>query len=437
MDLLKSDSDETLRIELENTHPADIAEMLHRLGNEDRKRVFYLLNPEKSAEVLAEIDSPVRRGILEALDEEKIVSIIGTLDSDDATDIIGELDEQKALHILSAMPWKAFREVETLLRHDEDTAGGIMALEIVAVEQNRTAEQALDALRRKSDEVEDVYNIYVIDMRGILQGVIPLKDLVLSDPKAKLCEIMDKDPVAVRENQDQEEVANLFTKYDLVAAPVVNAKGQLVGRITVDDVLQVVEEEASEDIARMAGIHSDELRERSIFKLSSVRLPWLLIAFFGEMVSAKVMSHFMPNHGEAIIATFFIPLIMAMGGNMGIQSSTVIIRGLALGDIRLRDTGRSLLRELAVAFFNGLIIALLVWSVVTFWFRTMQFGFVLGLALLSVLFIATLIGTLMPMLLKWAGVDPAVATGPFITTANDVGGLMVYFSILRGFSGAF
>ncbi|NQT24990.1 magnesium transporter [candidate division KSB1 bacterium] len=437
LELLKSENDNSLKLAVEEMHPADIAEALSRLNDKDQKRIFSLLKPEISAEVLVELDSTVRYSIFEEMDEKWLVSVIGTLDSDDATDLIGELDEDIAKRVLSAMPWKEFREVETLLRHDEDTAGGIMALEIVAVGMDRTAQQALDALRRKSDEVEDVYNIYVIDTHGVLQGIVSLKDLVLAAPKAILSELMDKEPIVVREDQDQEEVAMLFSKYDLVAAPVINVKGQLVGRITVDDVLDVVEEEASQDIARMAGISSDDLQERSVFKLSSVRLPWLLIAFFGEMLSAKVLSHFMPDYGKVIMVTFFIPLIMAMGGNMGIQSSTVIIRGLALGDIHLKDTGRSLLRELTAAFINGLIIALLVWGVVTFWFHTPQFGFVLGLALISVLFIATLMGTLMPMLLKRMGVDPAVATGPFITTANDVGGLFIYFSILRGFGSAF
>jgi len=430
LDLIKSENMNALQSEMVEMHPADIAEMLYRLGNEDQGSVFRLLSPEKSAEVLVELDSPVSRAILEDQDEEWLVSVIGTLDSDDATDIIGELDEETARHVLSAMPWKEFREVETLLRHEEDTAGGIMALEIVAVEESKSAEQALEALRRKSEEVEDVYNIYVIDARGVLKGIVTLKDLVLADPQKRLSEIMDTEPIMVQENQDQEEVANLFTKYDLVAAPVVNVKGRLVGRITVDDVLEVLEEEASEDITRMAGITDDELQERSILKLSRVRLPWLIIAFFGQMISAFVLRNFESTVQQISTAVFFIPLVMAMGGNMGIQSATILIRGLAIGDIRLRDSGRRILTEAGVGFLNGLVISLLLVGSVIIGWRDVRFGIVVGTALIAVLFNAALLGTLIPLILKRMGVDPAVATGPFITTMNDIMGLLVYFGII-------
>jgi magnesium transporter len=220
-----------------------------------------------------------------------------------------------------------------------------------------------------------------------------------------------------------------------VAAPVLDDQGRLVGRITVDDVLDVVEDEVSEDIAKMAGITHEDIGERSILKISSVRLPWLLVAFVGQMVSAKVLSHFVPSAHSMITATLFIPLIMAMAGNIGIQSSTVIIRGLAIGDIRLRDTGRRLFREISVAFVNGLVIALLLSAVVSFWLHRPRFGFVLGLALLIVLFVAGFIGTLIPLILKRVKIDPAIATGPFITTSNDILGLIIYYSLISAIIG--
>ena len=438
-ELLEREDEVTLKTILIDLHPADIAEAFVRIDNENRLRVLALLETETAAEVLVELDTSVRQDLLRVLreiDEARMVEIIGAMDSDDATDVIGEFEDEIAQRILKAMPWKEFREVKTLLRHDEETAGGIMALEIVAVNQNKTSRQAMDVLRRKADEVEDVYNIYVVDDVGVLQGVVSLKELVLADPRTKLATMMHEETISIRPEMDQEEVANIFHKYDLVSAPVVDEQGRLVGRITVDDVLDVVEEEASEDITKMAGIIThEEIAERSILKTSGVRIPWLLVAFVGQMVSAKILEYFIPDsHQNIALATCYIPLIMAMAGNIGIQSSTVIIRGLALGDIRLRDTGRRLFQELSVAILNGLVIGLLLFNAVSILHHKPQFGLVLGISLVLVLFVAGLIGTLVPLILKRLKIDPAIATGPFITTSNDVLGLVIYFSIVRAFA---
>ncbi len=437
-----------LKTILMDMHPADIAEVIARIDRDKRNFILDLLKTEAAAEVLIELDTPILKEILSEIDEKRLVTIVSTMDSDDAADVIGELDEIVAQNVLAAMPTKEFREVKSLLRHDEETAGGIMALEIVAVDEDRTAQQAMGVLRKKAKEVEDVYNIYVIDKQGLFKGAVSLKELVLAKPKTKLVEIMDREHIAIRSDMDQEEVANLFLKYDLVAAPVIDAGGRLVGRITVDDVMDVVEEEASEDITMMAGITDEEIRGQSIFRISGVRLPWLLVAFLGEIASAAVLIHFQASFEQILVAGFFIPLIMAMGGNMGIQSSTIVIRGLATGDIALRDTGRRLVHEISAAFLNGSIIVLLLIAIVAIWnhwpifgkiMDTSAFGMiweipvfsmVLGIALLTVLFNAAFIGTLLPLLFKRIGVDPAIATGPFITTSNDVMGLLVYFSIV-------
>lgn len=432
--LLDSEDLQALKGQLPDMHPADIAEAVERIGHDDQIRVFSVLDPQLAGEVLAELDGPVLQQVVTDFSEDQLVTVIGSLDSDDATDIIGYLDEDLARRILRAMPWKEFREVETLLRHDEDTAGGIMALEIVAVEETRTAEQAMEALRHKSDEVEDVYNIYVIDKLGVLKGIVTLKELVLADPVARLTDIMDTEPITVSEDQDQEEVANIFTKYDLVAAPVVNLKGILVGRITVDDVLHVVEEEASEDMTKMAGITDDELFEKSVFKLSSVRLPWLVFAFGGQMIAAYILGKFEVTINEIVMAVFFIPLVMAMGGNIGIQSATVLIRGLSIGDIRMRDSGRRILTEGAVGLINGFVISILLAGGVILFTDHDRFGLIVGIALVAVLLNAALLGTLIPLFLKRIGVDPAVATGPFITTMNDILGLLIYFGIITSAS---
>lgn len=419
-----------LRTILVDLHPADIAEAMMRLDRDAVLRVFKLLDTDGMAEVLVELDTHARQDILRELDEGMVVKVIGAMESDDATDVIGELEEEIAQRVLNALPWEEFREVKTLLRHDEETAGGIMAMEIVAVNQERTAQDAMRVLRRKAEEVEDVYNIYVIDDQRVLKGVVSLKDLVLARPNTRLSKIMDKESVSIHPEMDQEQVANLFHKYDLVAAPVVDTEGRLVGRITVDDVMDVVEDEVSEDMTKMAGITDEELGERSIFKISSVRLPWLLVAFIGQIVSAKVYEHFVPSSNAIIKATFFVPMIMAMAGNISIQSSTVVIRGLITGDIRLKDTGWRLIQELSVTLINGLIIAMLLFGIVSFFFDP-RFGGVISVALIIVLILAASIGTLIPIILKRVNVDPAIATGPFITTSNDIIGLIIYFSIVR------
>ena len=444
-----------LRTLLVDLHPADIAEVIVRADRDLRQVILGLLDTSKAAEVLVELDSAVRHDVLQLLDEARVAEIIGTMESDDATDVIGELEDDVAQRILGALPREEFKEVKTLLGHDEETAGGIMALEIVVVDKDKTALEAQEVLRRKADEVDDVYNIYVVDNQGIFKGAVSLKDLVLADPQTRISQIMDDEAISIKLETDQEEVANIFHKYDLVAAPVVDQQGRLVGRITVDDVLDVVQEEASEDITMMAGITDESIRIPSIFKVSGVRLPWLLVAFMGELVSAGVMMHFEASVAQVFVAAIFIPLIMAMGGNMGIQSSTVVIRGLATGDIHLRDTGQRLMREVSVTFLNGFVIVFLLIGVVTLWSHLPIsgkvlstpafgevlgipiFGMILGFALLAVMFNAAFMGTLLPFLFKRLGFDPAIATGPFITTTNDVLGLLVYFGIITGSLGWF
>ncbi len=434
--LLEMD-DVYLKTALLDLHPADIAEMITGMELDKRIRIFDAMDKEYASGVMVELDTPLRVDLIENLDNEHVVDIIRTMDSDDAADVIAELDEEKAKRILEAMPWKEFREVKTLLHHGEETAGGIMALEVVSVMEDSTAQQALQVLRKKAEEVDDVYHIYVTDSKGVLKGSVSLKTLVLSKPRTKISEIMEKDPAHIKTDWDQEHVAQLFHKYDLVSAPVVDGQGRLIGRITVDDVLDVLEEEASEDINMMAGITDEVIGTGSIFKISYVRLPWLLVAFAGEIISAMVLRNFEASLGKIFTAAFFIPMIMAMGGNTGIQSATIVIRGLATGEIQLRDTGKRLIREMGAALINGIVISLLLLVVVSLWLGDYKFGIVLALAIIAVLFNAALIGTLIPFILKRIGVDPAIATGPFISSSNDILGLLMYFGVITLFQNWF
>jgi len=415
-------------------HPVDLADIIHYLDEEHRDYVFSLLNAELASDVLAELDQVSRDDILEELDERRISAIVNEMDSDDATDLVSDLPEALAEKVLDHIDTKDSDEVKELLSHEEDTAGGIMAKEFIAVHQNSTVDEAIQEIRKKSEEVENVYNVYTVDEQGKLVGIVSLKNLILSRPNVRVIDIMDRDVISVNTTIDQEVVAHIARRYDLVAIPVVNNDGILVGRITFDDVADVMQEEASEDIQRMAGItDEEEFRETSTFKILKVRLPWLIVGFFGQLVSAMILRNFEASIHQIITSAFFIPIIMAMGGNAGIQSSTIIVRGMATGEISIYYIGKRILRELYVALLNGLVCGVLIIFVISIWLHMFNFGVILGVAMLIVIVNASLTGAIVPVILKKFKIDPAIATGPFITTSNDVVGLLIYLSLITLF----
>ncbi|MCI0495931.1 magnesium transporter [candidate division KSB1 bacterium] len=415
-------------------HPADLAEILYHLDDEHRNYIFDLLDAETASEVISEMDGVSREDILEDLHEDRISEIVDEMDSDDAADLVSELPDEVAQKVLENIDKEYSAEVKELLSHDEDTAGGIMAKEFVAVKLHETVDQAIEELRSKADEIEDIYYLYVVDESEKLVGVARLTDLILAKGTTEISEIMDRDVVSVTADMDQEEVANLARRYDLVSIPVVDKIGRLLGRITFDDVADVMEEEASEDIQRMAGIsNEEEFREKSIFRISQVRLPWLLVGFSGELVSAYILHNFEASLNQIIAAAFFIPIIMAMGGNAGIQSSTIMVRGMATGEIGLYDIRRRLIREILVSLVNGLLCGLLLFVVVTFWLKLPKFGIILASVLMLVILNASFVGSLVPVILRKIKIDPAIATGPFITTSNDVLGLLIYLGLITVF----
>ncbi len=415
-------------------HPADLAEILHYLDDEHRNYIFELLDVEVASDVISEMDDVSRDDILEELPEDRISEIVDEMDSDDAADLVSELPDDIAQKVLDSIDKEDSDEVKELLRHEEDTAGGIMAKEFVAVNLHETVDQAIEVLRSKAEEVEDIYYLYVVDENKKLVGVIRLKDLILAKGTTAISEIMDRDVVSVTTDMDQEEVANIARHYDLVAIPVVDRVGQLLGRITFDDVADVMEEEASEDIQRMAGItEEEEFRETSILRISRVRLPWLLVGFFGQLLCAYVLHRFEASISEIIATAFFIPIIMAMGGNAGIQSSTIMVRGMATGEIGLYDIRKRLFREIGVSILNGLICGILLFVVVSLWLKQPKFGLLLSSVLIFVILNASFVGAFIPVVLKKVKVDPAIATGPFITTSNDVIGLIIYLGLITVF----
>ena len=415
-------------------HPADLADILYHLEDDYRAYIFEMLDVDIASDVMAELDEVSRDDILEELDEDRITEIVDEMPSDEATDLVSDLPSDLAEKVLEHIDVQDSDEVKELLSHEEDTAGGIMAKEFVSVHKDSLIDEAIQEIRRKSEEVEDIYYVYVVDEAEKLVGIISLKDLILSNPKKKVSEIMDEDVISVKTSLDQEEVANMARRYNLVAIPVVDEAGVLLGRITFDDVADVMEDEASEDIQRMAGITTEEeFRETSSFRILRVRLPWLLVGFMGQLVSALILKQFEASLNQIIAAAFFIPIIMAMGGNSGIQSSTIMVRGMATGEISIYHVGKRIMRELTVSLFNGIICGVLILITTTYWLKNLNFGIVLAIAMLSIIVYASITGALVPIILKKFGIDPAIATGPFITTSNDVVGLLIYFGLITMF----
>jgi len=428
--LINEQDEPSLKNIIVDTHPADLAIILQDLEEDERNYLFSLMNAETASDVVTELDEVTREEIVSDLQEERLSEIVNEMDSDDAADVVAELPEDLQEKILAKIEPQDRAEVEKLLIHEEDTAGGIMALEYIAVYEDQTVDDAIREIRRRAEEINEVFYIYAVDRGNRLVGVVPIKSLFLRNPRRIIKDIMHTDVISVTVDTDQEEVANLVRKYDLSAMPVVDQHNRLVGRITIDDIVDVLHEEANEDIQRMAGIADEEiLQETSTFKISRNRLPWLLISFLGELGSAMVLNRFDATLEEILISAFFIPVIMATGGNAGIQSSTIVVRSLAMHETGTASLWNRVFRELRVAVLNGLIVGSLLFTVIYLWKHNLDFGIVGGIAILLVMINSAVFGAVIPFILSKFKVDPAIATGPFITTANDIFGLLIYLGM--------
>jgi magnesium transporter len=414
---------------IDDLRPADLADLIEHLKPEERLFLFEMLEPEGAGEVLVEIEAPVQESIISDLDNQAITEIVQELDSDDAADLVGDLPAERAKDIIETLGDEASEELEKLLPYHEDSAGGIMALEYVSVRDQSTIQEAIDVIRQKREDVEKLYHLWVVDDFNKLVGLVSLKDLVLESPDRLVREIMNPEVISVDVDRDQEEVAQLFKKYDLVAVPVVDESHRLVGRITHDDIIDVIEEEADEDIALMAGVIHQEIAEESSIKISRARLPWLIAALVGGILAALVIKKFEASLEEWIALALFFPVVMAMGGNTGTQASAVAVRGLATGDISLVNIGKRLWVEMKVALVNGVICGILLGLIVTVWFKDYVLGLIIAVALMFIILMAGFIGASVPLALKKINVDPALATGPFVTTSNDIISLLIYLGL--------
>jgi magnesium transporter len=418
---------------IEDLRAADLADLIEHLERDERLFIFNLLEPEGAGEVLVEMESPVQGRLLKDLDNQAISEIVRELDSDDAADLVGDLPEKRAKEIIEGVGDEVSEELEKLLPYPEDSAGGIMALEFVSVKADADVQHAIDTIRKKRKEVENLYYIWVIDDFERLVGVISLKDLVLEPTDRRISEIMNPEVISVNVDADQEEVVQLVKKYDLVNIPVVDVKNRLVGRITHDDIIDAIEEEVDEDISLMAGVIDQEITEESTLKISRARLPWLIAGLFGGILAAAVINQFESSIEKVIALSFFFPVIMAMGGNTGTQAATVVVRGLATGDISLVNVGKRLWMEMRVALVNALICGILLGLIVGFWLSDYALGSVVAFALVLIIVNAGVIGSAVPLALKRLNIDPALATGPFVTTSNDILSLLIYLGLVTVF----
>ena len=433
--IIDSKDEETARMIMRDLHPADIAEIYGELSPEEAKFLYMLLDGEKAADVLIELEEDEREKLLKILPSDIIAEqFIDYMDSDDAADIVGELSDEKKEEVLSQIKdIEQAGDIVDLLSYDEDSAGGLMAKELIWVNENWNMLTCLKEMRKQAEDVDEVYYVYVVDDANVLKGTLSLKKLLLADSTALVKDIYNSDLIYVRTDTPSEEVARMMDKYDLVTLPVIDSIGRLKGRITVDDVLDVIREEAEKDYQMIAGISEDVDPFDDVWILTRARLPWLLIGLLGGILVANVIGTFEQDLRIYPEMAFFIPLIAAMGGNVGVQSSSIIVQGLANNTLGFESTGRKLFKELSVALINGISLAGLIFLYNIVFSDSMALTVTVSTALLSVILFASLFGTFIPLVLNRMKIDPALATGPFITTLNDIMGLLMYLLIGRVF----
>lgn len=431
LDFINSSDDNSILETFSNYHHADIAEIIEELNSEEATYIIKLLDSEKTSDVLMELDDDYREKILKNLSIKEIAEEVEELDSDDATDIISELPEEKQKKVISKIIDAEHKaDIKELLKYDEDSAGGLMAKELIKVNENWTVTRCVKEMRSQASEVTRVHSVYVVDNDDILLGRLSLKDLLVANPKTKIRSIYKKNVDHVYDTDYAESVASTMQKYDLGAIPVVNKKKKLLGRITIDDIVDLIKEEAEEDYQLAAGILQDVDVDDTIFELTKARLPWLIVGLIGGIGAAFVMVGFDEILIQNEILFYFTPLIAAMAGNVGVQSSAIIVQGLANDDIRGSINNR-LFKETLLSILNGVILAILLFLFIYFWKGDTNIALALSVALVAVVIVAGIIGTFIPLFLNKRGIDPAIATGPFITTSNDIFGILIYFMVAK------
>ena len=426
--LLRRGATTHLRNIVHKTHAADLSIVFRSLPVPHQLQLLDMIrDTEKKGILFSELDEDTFASLSNAMELEDLVEVLEQMPTDDVADLIGRLPDDKSDAILERMKKEGSEEIEGLLRYDDDTAGGIMVTDFIALPQELTAGKAIEKLQTEYHDVEMPFYLYVVDEYGKLVGVISLRQLVVVAPETPLKQFMTKDVFAVGTDVDQEEVANLVERYDILAVPVVDENHRLVGIVTVDDVIDIFRDEATEDILKMAGVGEEFVETQTVFRSTKTRLPWLLASCLGGVVAFFVIGHFEGTLNRFAYLAAFIPVIMGMGGNIGTQSSTIVVRGLATGRINVRDFWRVVSKEFLIGLILGVFYAVLIASVAQFHYTVLMLALTVGAAVVISMTVAALVGSGVPLLLARLNIDPAVATGPFVTTSIDIISVYCYF----------
>ena len=428
--ILDQDGDTAIKL-MSEIHAADISEIYSDLNIEEAKFLYLLLDGEKAGDVLAELEDDDRERFMKALPSDVIAKkFIDHMDSDDAADVIADLPDERQEEVLSHIDDVIqVGDIVDLLKYDEDTAGGLMAKELVSVNESWDVEKCITEIRKIASEIDEVYFVYVVNDDNLLKGVLSLKKLIIADSKKKVKDLSNNDIISVKVDCPEEEIVNIARKYDLVVLPVVDSIERLVGRITIDDIVHVMQEEAEKDYQMVSGITEDVEPSDKVWVLTRARLPWLIIGLVGGIFGAQVISSYEGALAQYATMAFFIPLIAAMGGNVGVQSSSIIVQALASNSAGFDSLLKRLVKELAVALLNAFILAALIFLFSYFFYDSMALTISVSSSLVIVVVFASVFGTFVPLALNRFNIDPALATGPFITTVNDITGLFIYLSI--------
>ena len=428
--LMRRKANTALKKIVAKTHAADLSLVFYSLSNSDQRKLFDMIDDvEQKGILFSELDEDLFLSLAKNIPIEDLVVIFKEMPTDDAADLIDQLPLETARAILRRLDDEGSEEIEGLLRYDEDTAGGIMVPDFIALNKDSTAAEAIISLQREHMDVEMPFYLYIVDENERLVGVSSLRQLVLVPPETKLADFMSTDVLSVRTEMDQEAVAKIVARYDILAVPVVDDHNRLVGIVTVDDVIDIFRQEATEDMLKMAGVGDEFIETKSITKSTRIRLPWLFASCVGGLIAFYIIGFFEESLKQFAYLAAFIPIIMGMGGNVGTQSATIVVRGLATGRFNFQDIGRVVLKEFTIGLILGLFYGLLVGLTAHLRYSMVALGVSVGLAVVSSMAVATLVGSLVPMVLGKLNIDPAVATGPFVTTAIDIISVFFYFQI--------
>ena len=428
---ISAQDDVALKELLVDLHHADVAEILDEVNTEEAAYLVLLLDSEQTSEAIMELDEDVREKLLDNLTPEEIADEVEEMDTDDAVDVIAELDEKIQQQVIAQIEDEEHKaDIQEMLQYDENSAGGLMAKELVRVKETWTVAGCVREMRRQAEEVTRVHSVYVVNKEDQLIGRLSLKDLLTSDTKAKISEIYIPNVDYVSVNDPAEDVAKLMQKYDLEAIPVVDDNKVLQGRVTIDDIVDFIKEEAEKDYQLAAGISQDVEADDSILTLTRARLPWLFLGLVGGVGAATIMGGFEDVLESYALLFFYTPLIAAMAGNVGVQSSAIIVQGLANDDVK-GSIGNRLIKEMMLAALNGLLLGLALFTFTALWYGDTRAAIAISISLFAVIVMAGIIGTFIPLFLDKRGIDPAIATGPFITTSNDIFGILIYFWIAK------